>query len=189
MFNRVWNHYFHHPFWGVFPPLFLVQHPYLNEFHAVCGTFKNPGKNICDYQLGTSPNQRTNSTIETGLGCFYSYYNHYHLYNGKRQTVPKFRQNWSPTFNDKGHAPTLKAFAFHFCFVFFVGQLRSATSGIQQRISWDHFPATWRAMNIVMSSASAVYFVLEGNFHSTKTPENFHQKNTKWLFWNKKAFF
>ena len=28
MFNRVWNHYVHHPFWGGSTPLFLVQHPY-----------------------------------------------------------------------------------------------------------------------------------------------------------------
>ncbi len=27
-FNGVWNHDFHHPFWGDIYPLFLVQHPY-----------------------------------------------------------------------------------------------------------------------------------------------------------------
>ena len=28
-FNRVWNHYFHHPFfWGVSPPIFGFFHPY-----------------------------------------------------------------------------------------------------------------------------------------------------------------
>ena len=31
--NWVWNHYFYHPFWGPLPtpPLFLVQHPYLEH--------------------------------------------------------------------------------------------------------------------------------------------------------------
>ena len=28
LFIGVWNHDFHHPFWGVLVPLFLVQHPY-----------------------------------------------------------------------------------------------------------------------------------------------------------------
>ena len=29
LFNRVWNHYFHHPFWGVNTPYFLGKHPYM----------------------------------------------------------------------------------------------------------------------------------------------------------------
>ena len=35
-FNRVWNHYFHHPFWGVYNPYFWVQHstPILGLFHV-----------------------------------------------------------------------------------------------------------------------------------------------------------
>ena len=51
--NRVWNHYFHHPFWGVSIPLFLVQHPYEEDFPFVA--------------LGCHPGQQCIKSFSLGL--------------------------------------------------------------------------------------------------------------------------
>ena len=56
LIHRVWNHHFHHPFWGVFPPLFLETsiyptklgggfkyfyfHPYLGKIPILTNIFQ-----------------------------------------------------------------------------------------------------------------------------------------------------
>ena len=83
--NRVWNHYFHHPFW-VFSPYFW-KHPNLYSPELTTGTWKSP-----QLKSGKSSYHQTSMTLGSmlifrGVDVVF-----YEIYDGFSNTMS---QNWA----------------------------------------------------------------------------------------------